>query len=71
MQHSTKKHAARPLDSGGRHPKATAPSFREPRLLRVMRWLESFSPPKVLLIFAAEEQLKKPDHGFENNPRFG
>jgi hypothetical protein len=67
MQHSRKKRAW-PLYSGGRHPKATTSSFREPRLLRLLRWLEKFSPPKVLLIFAAEEQLKNPDHGFENNP---
>jgi hypothetical protein len=54
MQHSIKKHA------GERHLKATAPSFRGPRLLRVLRWLERFSPPKVLLIFAADAKLKNP-----------
>ena len=59
MQHSMKKRA-RPLYSGGRHLKATAPRFRVPRLLRVLRWLERFSPPKVLLIFTADPQLKKP-----------
>src|SRR5438876_5790299 len=57
MQHSVKKRA-RPMYSGRRRLKATAPSFRGPRLLRVLRWLERFSPPKVLLIFAADPQLK-------------
>src|SRR2546422_9904841 len=59
MQHSRKKRA-RPLYSGGRRPKATAPSFGGPRLFHVLRWLERFSPPKVLLIVAADAQLKNP-----------
>ena len=59
MQHSIRKRA-RPLDSGGWRPKVTAPSFRGPRLLRVLGWLERFSPPKVLLIVAADAQLKNP-----------
>src|SRR5438105_3812816 len=59
IQHSMKKRA-RPLYSGGRRLKTTAPSFRGPRLLRVLRWLERFSPPKVLLIFVADTQLKNP-----------
>jgi hypothetical protein len=59
MQHSMKK-LARPMYSGRRHPKATAPSFKGPRLFRVLRWLERFSPPKVLLIFAPDTQLGKP-----------
>ena len=62
MQHSIKKHA-RPSYSGGRHLKVTVPSFRGPRLLRVLRWLERFFPPKVLLIFVADAQLKNPMTG--------
>ncbi|SRR6266446_34642 len=59
MQHSIRKRA-RPLYSGGRRPKATTPAFGGPRLLRVLGWLERFSPPKVLLTFAGDAHLKKP-----------
>ena len=59
MQHSRKKRA-RPLYSGGRRPKATAPSVWGPRLFRVLRWLDRFAQPKVLLTVAPDAQLKNP-----------
>ena len=50
-QHSVKKRALRP--------KAIPTSFRVPRLLRVLGWLERFSPPKVLLTLVRESQPEK------------
>jgi hypothetical protein len=57
--HSMKKRAisARP---GGARPKATRTSFRMPRLLRVLRWLEKFSPPRVLVTFVPDSQRETP-----------
>ena len=51
-QHLGKKSALRP--------KAIPTSFRVPRLLRVLGWLERFSPPKVLLTLVRDSQPEKP-----------
>jgi hypothetical protein len=53
MQHTTKKRAL-PLYSGG-----PGTSFTVPRLARMLRWLENFSQPKVLLTLFADSQLEK------------
>ena len=57
--HSVKKRAL-PARPGGARPKATRTSFRMPRLLRVLRWLEKFSPPKVLVTFVPDSQRESP-----------
>jgi hypothetical protein len=50
-QHSVKKRALRP--------KVIPTSFTVPRLLRVLGWLERFSPPKVLLTLVRDPQSEK------------
>src|SRR3977135_3044348 len=58
VQHSGKKRAFAGYFSG--RPKATPAAFRGPTLLRILRWLERFSPPKVLLTFLVDSEPKKP-----------
>ena len=59
VQHSVKKRA-RFSHRGGPRPKATRTSFGVPRLLRMLRWLERYSPPRVRLTFVADSQPETP-----------
>jgi hypothetical protein len=56
---SVKKRAI-PAGLGTPRPKTTQASFRMPGLLRMLCWVERFSPPKVLLTFVPDSQPENP-----------
>jgi len=52
-QDAMRKHNSAPVSD------ESTTSTRMPRLARVLRWLENYSPPKVLLTVFADAQIEK------------